>query len=350
MKLKQFFNTHQEKLTDTIYENIDRAHKDYPLQVGKAGLLKLRESVAGGKMIRGMLVLMSVKMHGKEILEEHYHLAAAIEILHTAFLIHDDIMDNDYRRRNHDSVYYQYIKEGEEKGVPDPKHYGMSMAMCLGDMIFFLVTQIIATRIYDPEISQCIIGYVSQEVQHIGPAQMMDAAYGQLAEDPTEEEINQIYTYKTAHYTFSLPMIIGAVFSSYVRTEQLKALGQEMGIIFQLRDDELGIFGTTDEIGKEVGSDIRENKKTLLRHLLFAHASQEDVTKLTQIFGNHQISHEDIVFVQNTLKKNEVQQIIQKQIETREKQAQEILNALEKDGLDIVIIRELLEYIQKRKS
>ena len=350
MSFKEFYKIHQPELIKHIYANLDQAYQNYPLPVGAEGIKIIRKSVAQGKMIRGMLVLMSAHMHGITIKQVHYDLAAAVEILHTGFLIHDDIMDNDYKRRNQDSVYYQYIKEGRRKKAIDPDHYGTSMAMCLGDMVFFLVFEIISKKIKDPELVQCIIGYISQEVQHIGPAQMMDAAYGLIPKDPTEKEIDLIYTFKTAHYTFSLPLILGAVFSSYVRLPLLKDLGCEMGIIFQLRDDELGIFGDTKEIGKLVGSDIRENKKTLIRHILCKRADNADRKKLDLIFGNSALKKADITFVRNVLKRYKVMDLIDRQIEIRQDKVEQYLTELTSDGLDVSLLRELLAFIISRNK
>lgn len=350
MTFQEFYSTYQPGLIKSIYANLDQANQNYPLPVGARGIQIVRQSVTQGKMIRGMLVLMSAHMHGLAITDEIYDVASAVEILHTGFLIHDDIMDNDYKRRNQDSVYYQYIKEGQAKKATDPEQYGMSMAMCLGDMVFFLVFEIISKKIKDPELVQCIIGYISQEVQHIGPAQMMDAAYGLIPDDPTEEEIEQIYTYKTAHYTFSLPLILGAVFSSYVRLPLLKDLGCEMGIIFQLKDDELGIFGDTKEIGKLVGSDIRENKKTVIRHLLCKRADKANRKKLSDIFGNPHITKEDIEFVRELIKEYGVLDQINTQIANRTKVIEGFFTELADDDIDVSLLRELMMFIISRKK
>lgn len=347
---KEFYSLHQQKLVDSMYEDIDLAIKDYPLPVGARGLSMVRNMIAGGKMIRGMLVLMSAKMHGVPIIQELYHLAGAIELLHAGFLIHDDIMDNDFRRRNQDSIYYQYIKEGQQKHAANPEHYGVSMAMCLGDMVFFLVYEIIAKRIADPEKVQCVTAYISQEVQHVGPAQMMDASYGQIPEDPTEDEIQRIYTYKTAHYTFSLPLILGGTFAPSMKLETLKAIGKEMGIVFQLKDDDLGMFGTSEEIGKEVGSDIRENKKTLLRHLLFQSVSGSEKEKLLAIFGNPQITTGEINYVKECIEKQNVREKIMNEMVSRKEKALTLMKSLAGTGETTTILADLLSYIISRSQ
>jgi len=347
---KDFYTLHQKKLIESMYEDIDLSMRDYPLPAGTHGLSMVRGMVTGGKMIRGMLVLMSAQMHGVPITKELYHLAGAIELLHAGFLIHDDIMDNDYRRRNRDSIYYQYIKEGQEKNAANPEHYGVSMAMCLGDMVFFLVYEIIAKRISDPEKVQCVTAYISQEVQHVGPAQMMDASYGQIPEDPTEDEIQRIYTYKTAHYTFSLPLILGGTFAPSMQITTLKAIGKEMGIVFQLKDDDLGIFGSSDSIGKEVGSDVRENKKTLLRHLLFQSVSPSEREKLHTIFGNPHLSVNDLTFVKICIEKTGVRETIAQEMKLRKEKALALMKSLDDSGKMTVLLADLMSYIISRTN
>lgn len=345
---KDFAVTHADKLITAIHEDIDTAKHNYPLSVGASGLSMVREMIAEGKMIRGLLLLLSIQMHGGTIRPEHYHLAGAIELLHGGFLIHDDIMDQDYRRRNQDSIYYRYIKEGRERRATSAKHYGASMAMCLGDMVFFLVFEIIAKRVTDPEKIQCIVAYIGQEVQHVGPAQMMDAAYGQIPHDPTPEEIDQIYTYKTAHYTFSLPLILGAVFGKNLNEPLLKEIGRDMGIIFQLVDDDLGMFGSSASIGKEVGSDVRENKKTLLRHLLLERADASSREKLLAIFGNPQVTTSEIEYVKKSIEELKVRSDIFAEITKRRSRAEASIGSLPPSLRDTDLLSDLLSYIIER--
>lgn len=350
MTLKNFYLIHQPKLESFLNDHTDRIIKNYPMQTGRQGITWVRESLTQGKMMRGMLVLMSAHMHGIEVTDEMYHIASAMELIHMAFLIHDDIIDDDLQRRNQDSLYYRYIKEGQRYRVSDKKRYGMAMAMCLGDMVFFLAFDILTHNIKDPQHLSTIVKYISREIQHIGPAQMMDASFAFVSDEPTEEEIDQVYTYKTAHYTFSLPLILGATFSPQSDSALLKNIGRELGIIFQLRDDELGIYGTAGTIGKPIGSDIRENKKTYMRHLLFSHIIGEDNHKLRKLFGKKELSADDLKYVRQAFEAYGITAKILHKIRLHNKRLESLISELSSSGIDISLLQDLSSYILTRKT
>ena len=80
--------------------------------------------------------------------------------------------------------------------------------------------------------------------------------------------------YKTGRYSFSLPLLAGAMLADAPAElrGKLETFGESIGLLFQIRDDELGLFGDERELGKPVGSDVREGKKT--HHLLIAHGGR----------------------------------------------------------------------------
>jgi geranylgeranyl diphosphate synthase type I len=79
----------------------------------------------------------------------------------------------------------------------------------------------------------------------------------------------------------------------------LEKVGEHMGIIFQLKDDEIGLFGDQTEIGKPIGSDIREGKKTLYYGLLQKRADSEDLARIAFLIGNPEISEQDVQYVRD---------------------------------------------------
>src|SRR6185437_3870747 len=122
----------------------------------------------------------------------------------------------------------------------------------------------------------------------------------------TQEEIEQVYRYKTARYTFSLPLMLGALLAQKDATiiQQLENFGEKIGTLFQLKDDDISLFGKEETTGKPEGSDIRENKKTLHRHYLFQYASSEEKQQLQTLFGKQNLTKNDIAYVRelfNTL-------------------------------------------------
>ena len=83
--------------------------------------------------------------------------------------------------------------------------------------------------------------------------------------------------------------------------EALDQAGENLGVVFQLKDDELGIYGDSAQSGKRADSDIREDKKTLLRHFLFAAADAELRARLNNIFGRREPGEEGLRFVREAM-------------------------------------------------
>lgn len=350
MTFVEFIAKHRQHLEVFIDAFIDKKIEVSPLTETKNALQKIKDCVSEGKMIRGMLVLLGAEIHGKNIDEEVYATAASIEIFHTGLLIHDDIMDNDFKRRNKDSVFYQYMKEGETLKTKNSLLYGQSMGLCVGDICFFLGFEILSQHISNAEILRKLIQITSEEFQHVGPAQMADTAHGMTSTEPTEDEIYTKYLYKTAHYSFSVPLILGSLLGTKSEPTLLKQFGEDVGIIFQLIDDDLGIFGEEHEIGKQVGSDIRENKKTLLRLYTFKNAIGKDKQQLLSIFGKSTISTDELRFVRDCVERYHGRNFIKREIEKRRDRLQDTLLEIEKSGISTEVLKDIVEYNLVRKK
>jgi geranylgeranyl diphosphate synthase type I len=108
-----------------------------------------------------------------------------------------------------------------------------------------------------------------------------------------------MYTHKTGRYSFSLPLLAGAAIADAPGElrGKLETFGESIGLLFQIRDDELGLFGDERELGKPVGSDVREGKKTLLFSSLIAAMGPEERRRLDGIFGNPHATAADIEYV-----------------------------------------------------
>jgi len=201
---------------------------------GPDALNKIQSVVSEGKTIRGSLVLLIHDVLKGKNKNSALRVAAAYELIQTGLVIHDDIMDHDSMRRGKPTMQVQYKSE--------------AMAMCVGDILFFL-----AHELLDESPVQKISAQIFQEV---GIAQMQDVSFSLTDNIPSKEEIIALYKYKTARYTFALPMMAGALLAGADKTtvKQLEQLGENMGILFQIQNDTLNVKG-----------DIREGKKTLAR-------------------------------------------------------------------------------------
>lgn len=203
-----------------------------------------------GKTTRGSLAVYIYSLFAKQQSPRIYDAAAALELFHSGLLIHDDIMDNDTLRRGRASIWEQYRR------VSHNTHIGISQAINAGDLCFFLAQELLA------DIN--LLPFISSELAYVTIAQMQDVENNR-GTPVSKDDILSLYRYKTARYTFSLSMVVGAKVAgvSKQHTETLTRLGESMGLLYQIRDDELSISGDSTVTGKPVGNDERNKKQTL---------------------------------------------------------------------------------------
>ncbi len=275
--------------------------KPHDIEWSRDVIKRLKEFASNGKMLRGSLFLTAYELFGGK--EDVLDIAVALELTHSTLCIHDDVMDRDERRRNFKTIHKQY-----QEGL-DNEHYGYAMAINAGDIGFFLAFK-----------------YIPKELKHIYTEELIKCAYGQMQDvhfsfSSRELNINQIlevYKYKTARYTFSLPLMLAAKLTGK-NPDIYGEIGENLGIIFQIIDDDIGLFGDQKQIGKDVGSDIKENKKTLHRYYLL-----KNKPELKKYFGK-KLDQEELQLIQKEAK------LIKPQIKNHlEKYTKKIQKSIEK--------------------
>jgi len=283
-----------------------------------------------GKMVRGSLVILSYLMFRKKMDKEVVSVAAAVELFHSALLIHDDIMDRDNLRRGKETIFYQYQKIAQKKNFQDPYHFGVSAGICAGDAAFFLAMEILSNININPALRLRVIDFCSQELTKVGLAQMNEMYLGFSNGKLSAEKILSVYKFKTARYTFSLPLIIGAILAKQnsQTISKLDKLGECLGMMFQIKDDELGLFGSQKIIGKPVGTDVKEAKKTLYYYYLWKKASPVELARLKKIFGNSKLSKKDLSFVRSKVLQLGIKDIIDKKVNQYKSKSERIIQSL----------------------
>lgn len=292
---------------------------------GEDIIKRLEDFVINGKMLRGSLVFLSFSLFKDSFSEDVLKTACALELFQSALLIHDDIMDEDSFRRANLSIFSQYKKLADDKDIAFSKHFGESMGICAGDLGFFLGYELLS------EVSKTeVVKITSEEFMKVIISQMQDVFNGININIPEESDILNVYKYKTGRYTFSLPLVLGAILGNgdLKTTRDLEKLGEKLGIIFQIKDDTLGFLGDKKTIGKKVGSDIIQNKKTLYYLYLFKMVSKNEKEKLYQIFGNKDLNLDEINYVINLAKKFGVIDIVNNKINNFAKEIEIDINNL----------------------
>lgn len=283
-------------------------------------LKRLQIFAGGGKLLRGCLVCFGYHIwSGRRPTKQVIDAALAVELAHDSLLIHDDIMDGDELRRGQPSMHRQYETLAGRRRLTNPPGFGLGMALSGGDIALLLAFELLG-QANSPTAQQL---FTNQLLQTCG-GQMQDIYLGAASAEPDRRAIYEIMEQKTAGYTIALPLAIGAVMAGRPAPilQRIQTIGRLIGIIFQIRDDELGVLGSQRQTGKPVGADIRENKKTLLRYHLMRRCTADERRKLAGIFGNPAATYADIRSAQALLRKYEVSELVAEEIAGLRREAQ----------------------------
>jgi geranylgeranyl diphosphate synthase type I len=185
---------------------------------------------------------------------------AALELLHTFALIHDDIMDGSSLRRGTDTIHLTFEQRHALNGWRgEGRRFGEGVAILVGDLAFVYADRLLSTA---PLAAIEVFNELRIEVNVGQYLDLVGTVRGQVAED----EARRISRYKSGKYTVERPLHLGAALADRLAelADPLSAFGLPLGEAFQLRDDLLGVFGDASITGKPVGEDLREGKPTVL--------------------------------------------------------------------------------------
>jgi len=350
MDFREFVLQSKSSIEKRMHEIIDEKEKEFNLKIGaKSDLFEsLREYLFGGKMLRGSLFLFSARAFGLRENEELLTIACSLEMMHSALLVHDDIMDSDEMRRGKKTMHAKYRDLGRKTGLKDPKYYGISMGLIIGDIMLFTAEEL--ASYYDKPYLQKLIRFYSQELRTVGIGQLLDYSYGIKNEEIDYKDLEKMYIYKSARYSFSLPLVLGAIAAERGENDikVLDSLGEKIGLIFQLVDDYIGIFGSEKEIGKPVGSDIRENKKTIMRNMLFDKVDEKTRESLRKIYGKEHVSAREIEMIKQYTVYTGVDNDIKALIDNLSEEANALVDSLTVSNDYKNIYKDLIAYNTKR--
>ncbi len=210
---------------------------------------------SGGKRLRPMLTLAAAQMFGYPG-DGHVKLATSVEFMHTATLLHDDVVDESGMRRGKKTARMIW---------------GNQASVLVGD---FLLGQAFRMMV-DVGSLECL-DILSTAASIIAEGEVMQLAAAKNLET-TEDEYHEVIKAKTAAL-FSAAAEVGPVVAGRSRAERtaLRSYGANLGLAFQLVDDALDYGGNASDLGKNVGDDFREGKVTLPVILAYRRGSAED--------------------------------------------------------------------------
>lgn len=185
---------------------------------------------------------------------------AALELLHTFALVHDDVMDGSQRRRGLAAIHEQFIARHDDADWRgEGRRFGEGAAILVGDFAFVYADQLLRMA---PQVAREVFDELRVE---LCVGQYLDlVGTGSGSSDATQA--SRIARYKSGKYTVERPLHLGAALAGRLveLADPLSAVGLPLGEAFQLRDDLLGVFGDASVTGKPVGDDLREGKLTPL--------------------------------------------------------------------------------------
>ncbi|GAB3281384.1 polyprenyl synthetase family protein [Microbacterium lacusdiani] len=229
---------------------------------------ELRGAASGGKRLRPRLLLTSYLHLEGGPLEPAIQMATAIELLHTALLLHDDVIDGDLERRGAPNLVGAFAAATAQTGLPQSqsRRWGESAAILGGDLLLASAVRLTAGLDLERDRRERIMELLDESIFRAAAGELADVAYASGIGTPTAADIRDMMADKTAHYSLELPLRAGAILAgaSGDPEERLGAIGSSLGIVFQMRDDLLGVFGDPVETGKSTWNDLREGKQTML--------------------------------------------------------------------------------------
>ncbi|MCX7522649.1 polyprenyl synthetase family protein [Microbacterium sp. STN6] len=242
------------------------AHGPHYLALWRA----IGEDLSGGKRLRPALVLGTFRALGGEAEHEGDAVSAAcaFELLHAAFLLHDDVIDGDSVRRGRPNVAGALARDAAERGLAPSAAtaWGAASALLAGDLMLHAAQSFIARIDQGLETRRALLDLLDTSVFVTAAGELHDVAFASAADVPELTDVLEMTQNKTAEYSFASPLRAGAMLAGakpFVLTA-LAEYGRLAGIAFQLRDDVLGVYGDEALTGKSVRSDLRNGKATAL--------------------------------------------------------------------------------------
>ena len=265
----------EEKIKSKLDSNVELVKKmtDYHLNTG-------------GKRLRALLTLGSSKLCGYTKGTRDINLAACVELIHAATLMHDDVIDNGSIRRG--------------KKTPN-KIWGNHSSVLAGD---YLLSRCFEMMVEDGNIE--VLKLLSSTSSIIAQGEILQLQHkGEV--DMLEETYLKIISSKTAEL-FAAATKVGAILSE-MKTKEKEALefyGRNLGLTFQIADDTLDYNSELKLFGKNIGQDFYEGKITLPIILLFQKANKDEKETLKKTFAKEERDQNDLNYTLSLIKKYDI--------------------------------------------
>lgn len=256
-----------------------------------------------GKRVRPILFIVGYLGFAKKAARGLYRSALALELLHDFMLVHDDIIDNSETRRGKPSMHA--VLNDFLKPHKNIKFDGQDLSIVIGDIMYALGLDAFLSIEENKERKESAFRKLIEAALYTGTGEFIELIYGIKSIDKiTKVEIYKIYDLKTANYTFASPLSMGAILSGAKKDQVdiLNKYGFCVGRAFQIKDDILGMFGATEEIGKSNLTDLQEAKKTLLVWYAYNHSQKREKRIIGKILSLNTVDNSDLKQIRNIVR------------------------------------------------
>lgn len=233
---------------------------------------RLWEAVAaateGGKRFRPELLTATHDALGGTSPAEAAIVGAAVELLHTAFVIHDDVIDGDDVRRGRLNVSGTFTAQARAAGATSAEaaELGRAAGILAGDLALAAAVRAVATCGATPAVVHRLLDHFDAALHTTAAGELADVRLSLRPGSASLAESLAMEEQKTSAYSFSLPLQAGAVLAGASETTvaRLGEAGRQVGVAYQLVDDLIGVFGDPVRTGKSATGDLRTRKQTPL--------------------------------------------------------------------------------------
>ena len=265
----------EEKIKSKLISDVDLVQKMTDFHVN-----------TGGKKLRALLTLGSAKMCGYSKGTRDINLAACVELIHAATLMHDDVIDNGTVRRGKKTLN---------------KIWGNHSSVLIGD---YLLSRCFEMMVDDGNLE--VLKLLSSTSSKIAQGEVLQLQHNREV-DMLEETYLKIISAKTAEL-FAAATKVGAILSE-VKTKEKEALefyGRNLGLTFQIADDTLDYNSDLKLFGKKIGQDFYEGKITLPIILLLQKTENNEKEKIKNIFLKDERDENELNYIMSLIKKYDV--------------------------------------------
>jgi len=282
------------------------------------------------KRVRPILSLLSYSLF-KDDIDKITEPSIALEFFHNFTLIHDDIMDNADIRRGEDTIH---------------KKWNNNIGILSGDLLMIFAYKMLE-NVEEKTFKKTFQRYNNIAVK-VCEGQQYDMNF-EVENEISEDDYLKMITLKTA-VLIGFSLELGGLIANKEKliTDQLYLAGENFGISFQLMDDYLDVFGST-EFGKKIGGDISSNKKTYLIIKLLEKANSTDKERVLKLMNDNNEDENKIKFITDMMLKYQIDKIAKQKMDIYFDEGMKILSSISSKKNKILELKNYFEKMRERK-